>query len=212
MKPLDCDAVFDVLTRGPFPTGDAIDAPVESHLTCCHECRQLAEALRPAIELLHEAIEPEESRDLPGYHGALTATSRGGLAQMVADAIDAERPARAVDVSPAKPGRWRRLLNRRPTQLEAFLASVVVGALFVLSLAGMGNIEPAKKAQASAFAPTQDGLANLVGLELRPTCFDNIGEAAAVHCCTECHAAQGKTPLAKRAIAVVAVSCRNCHP
>ena len=64
---MNCDQVFDILTRGPFPTGTPCDAGVEAHLDACGECRRLAEALRPALELFQEAIGPEESRDLPGY-------------------------------------------------------------------------------------------------------------------------------------------------
>ena len=58
---LNCDQVFDVLTRGPFPTGEPEDDAVERHLRACHECRRLAEALRPAVALLHEAIETDEA-------------------------------------------------------------------------------------------------------------------------------------------------------
>lgn len=72
---MNCDQVFDILTRGPFPTGGASDADVETHLSGCDECRQLAEALRPALELFQEAVGPEESRDLPGYWCAV-ATDR----------------------------------------------------------------------------------------------------------------------------------------
>jgi hypothetical protein len=68
---LNCDQVFDVLTRGPFPTGDPEDDAVERHLRACHECRQLAEALRPAVALLHEAIGTDEATALPEYQGAL---------------------------------------------------------------------------------------------------------------------------------------------
>ncbi len=68
---LNCDQVFDVLTRGPFPTGEPEDDAVERHLRACHECRQLAEALRPAVALLHEAIGTDEATALPEYQGAL---------------------------------------------------------------------------------------------------------------------------------------------
>ncbi|RCS40653.1 hypothetical protein DTL42_25120 [Bremerella cremea] len=50
-----CDDVFDVLTRGPFPTGQHdTDFPVQRHLTVCHSCRELAEALRPVTAVLAE--------------------------------------------------------------------------------------------------------------------------------------------------------------
>jgi hypothetical protein len=68
-----CDQVFERLTRGPFPGGSmsdsAEDARVERHLACCHDCRRLAEALRPAVELFHEAL--DQTDDLPRYAGSL---------------------------------------------------------------------------------------------------------------------------------------------
>ncbi len=66
---IQCDEVFDILTRGPFPTGAPSDGIVELHLAHCESCRQLAEALRPALELFQEAVTPEESRTLPSYWG-----------------------------------------------------------------------------------------------------------------------------------------------
>lgn len=67
---ISCDEVFDVLTRGPFPTGRPSDGVVEAHLGHCADCQRLAEALRPAVELF-EAVAPEESRTLPSYGGRL---------------------------------------------------------------------------------------------------------------------------------------------
>ena len=66
---MDCDQVFMILTRGPFPTGEPWDEQVEAHLETCTDCWRLAEALRPALEVFQEAIPPAESRDLPGYWG-----------------------------------------------------------------------------------------------------------------------------------------------
>jgi hypothetical protein len=66
---MDCEQVFTILTRGPFPTGEPWDEQVESHLETCAECWRLAEALRPALEVFQEAVPPAESRDLPGYWG-----------------------------------------------------------------------------------------------------------------------------------------------
>lgn len=69
IRTVDCDQVFDVLTRGPFPSGDSDDADVELHVRCCHDCRQLAEALRPAVGLIHETLLADESDQLPHYLG-----------------------------------------------------------------------------------------------------------------------------------------------
>lgn len=69
---MDCDQVFMVLTRGPFPSGAADDALVQMHLEQCPSCWRFAEALRPASDLFQEAIPPAESRTLPGYWGDCT--------------------------------------------------------------------------------------------------------------------------------------------
>lgn len=66
---MNCDEVFTILTRGPFPTGEIWDEEVEAHLETCTDCWRLAEALRPALEVFQEAVPPAESRDLPGYWG-----------------------------------------------------------------------------------------------------------------------------------------------
>jgi len=66
---MDCDQVFMILTRGPFPTGESWDEEVEAHLETCADCWRLAEALRPALEVFQEAVPPAEGRDLPGYWG-----------------------------------------------------------------------------------------------------------------------------------------------
>lgn len=89
---IHCDEVFDILTRGPFPTGAASDGIVESHLGHCDECRRLAEALRPAIELLQEAITDDEGRDLPRYWGALAEPRAEGPGKSIATQT---RPTRA---------------------------------------------------------------------------------------------------------------------
>jgi phage gp46-like protein len=66
---MDCNQVFMILTRGPFPTGELWDEDVETHLETCADCWRLAEALRPALEVFQEAVPPAESRELPGYWG-----------------------------------------------------------------------------------------------------------------------------------------------
>lgn len=79
---MDCDQVFMILTRGPFPTGEAWDEEVESHLETCSDCWRLAEALRPALEVFQEAVPPAEGRDLPGYWGDARPSS-AAVAQLV---------------------------------------------------------------------------------------------------------------------------------
>ncbi len=75
---MDCDQVFMILTRGPFPTGEAWDEQVETHLESCADCWRLAEALRPALEVFQEAVPSAESRELPGYWGDARPMSEAG--------------------------------------------------------------------------------------------------------------------------------------
>ena len=95
---MDCDQVFMILTRGPFPTGNPWDEEVESHLEVCADCWQLAEALRPAVEVFQEAVPPAEGRDLPGYWGDARPLALGTTQQAttrVALAGDARHVAQA---------------------------------------------------------------------------------------------------------------------
>ncbi|MEW4563632.1 hypothetical protein AB1K70_13955 [Bremerella sp. JC770] len=65
-----CDDVFEVLTRAPFPTGEhETDLPIQRHLTVCHSCRELAEALRPATDMLAtgQVDTAEEESSLPVF-------------------------------------------------------------------------------------------------------------------------------------------------
>lgn len=108
---IHCDEVFDILTRGPFPTGAASDCIVESHLAQCDDCRRLAEALRPAIELLQEAITPDEGRDLPRYWGNLAEPQTAGAAKATATKTRRQRrfghrPAASPAVLPARTASW----------------------------------------------------------------------------------------------------------
>src|SRR5215218_3324284 len=73
---LSCDQVFETLTRGPFPTGGPDDDGVETHLAGCHDCRCLAEALRPAATLFHESLSATEQESLPAYDGLLARLAR----------------------------------------------------------------------------------------------------------------------------------------
>jgi len=91
---MDCDRVFMILTRGPFPTGEPWDEEVEAHLETCRDCWRLADALRPALEVFQEAIPAAESRDLPGYWG----DARPASAVMAELTAGAGRTALAADV------------------------------------------------------------------------------------------------------------------
>lgn len=127
---MDCDAVFMVLTSGPFPTGTAVDSRVESHLAVCFSCHCLAEALRPAADLTTEAIDPEESRLLPGYWVDSDHGTRGVLT------TQRKRPPLVSirvrpSVAPAQ-------TSRHKANLVRFVIAMAVGAAAALLLYAAG--------------------------------------------------------------------------
>ncbi len=119
---MDCDQVFMILTRGPFPTGEAWDEQVEAHLESCTDCWRLAEALRPALEVFQEAVPPAESRELPGYWGDARPAGRrsqpdhAGTAYSASDSGHrpwrAAAPAAVSQLPPRAAG--ERILDRYP--------------------------------------------------------------------------------------------------
>jgi hypothetical protein len=222
---LSCDQVFEVLTRGPFPSGDASDEAVEGHLRACHECRRMAEALRPAVALMHEAIGSDQARELPAYQGALPAIER----------LDAEPAGRG------KPRGRQQTLDcaKVVNALRLLAASVLVAALGLLlySLAmAPGSREPMSgydggmpKRDFAAILPDEQGLITLASLKLPAACLPVAyqplsaehaaalvaamadGRLDALHCCTECHAAGKPQPKSMTLVATTQQNCQACH-
>jgi hypothetical protein len=134
---MDCDHVFMILTRGPFPTGEPWDEDVETHLECCSDCWRLAEALRPALEVFQEAVPPSEGRDLPGYWGDARPTS-AAVAQLVRGATTT---ALATEVERVRP-EYRSYIPRSISsefsgdiaRAMAIAATMTVAALALFSL------------------------------------------------------------------------------
>jgi hypothetical protein len=224
---LSCDQVFDVLTRGPFPTGSPDDEGVEHHLRACHDCRQLAEALRPAVSLLHESVAADEALDLPEYQGSLPQVAPWKLrAAQVASAHRA--PAR-----PQPADRFAQSVNA----LRLLAASVLVAALSLLAYGVTMSSRtdgPLLAARHSAVhlpdgLPDEPGLIRLATLRLPVACFPEqhqlladddasqlaaalaSGSLEALRCCTECHRAGAAQPQRGQIAAVALESCRACH-
>jgi hypothetical protein len=135
---MDCDQVFMILTRGPFPTGEAWDEEVEAHLETCADCWRLADALRPALEVFQEAVPPAEGRDLPGYWGDARPASPGvaNLSNTVARTALASsvrqisRPYRSYKRSPLADELSGEVL--RAVVLTSTVTAAVVGLLLLL--------------------------------------------------------------------------------
>jgi hypothetical protein len=131
---MDCEQVFMILTRGPFPTGEAWDEQVETHLESCAECWRLAEALRPALEVFQEAVPPAESRELPGYWGDARPAS-AVVAELASGAISTALAPGVRRISRPIPADQRNAANREFSVdvLRAIaLAATMTAAVFSL--------------------------------------------------------------------------------
>jgi hypothetical protein len=130
---MDCDQVFMILTRGPFPTGEPWDEDVESHLEYCADCWRLAEALRPALEVFQEAVPPSEGRDLPGYWGDARPASTV-VAQLVRGST---RTALIAEAEPVRPAYRIYLPQPLSSELSAdvFRAMAIAATMTVAVLA-----------------------------------------------------------------------------
>jgi hypothetical protein len=231
---LNCDQVFDVLTRGPFPTGDASDAAVEHHLRACHDCRTLAEALQPAVELLHETIAPAEATGLPEYQGVLARLDRS-VATAEFAGRDLARPAplsrkgvaeaRLPTLTPAQ------VQTARPSSLATyarFTAALVL--LVALGSLTWGVLTTAQSPSAhrgrTPVRLDREGLVTLAALDLRSACFPrellpqpgSASSAAppainqeALRCCTECHNTANPARAVLGSVVTFQRSCSACH-
>jgi hypothetical protein len=135
---MDCDQVFMILTRGPFPTGEPTDEQVEAHLEACGDCWRLAEALRPALEVFQEAVPAIESRELPGYWGDarpahVSVSGRTSTAARRAPAKLAPKPL-AVHHIPqdAHPGSYWRADVLPAVAVASAVTALVIGLVLLL--------------------------------------------------------------------------------
>lgn len=237
---MNCDQVFDVLTRGPFPTGAASDVNVEEHLAGCADCQRLARALQPALELIQESVSVEEGRDLPGYWGEIADVPAprglgGTLAQI------AQSPASITQH--VKRGGWLKL-HPAYRMTAAIVLGMALGAAFYSTeishqtadraghqkpLAAIDQGDYSSESRGSSTANrehrAQLGLVGLAsacfGIRWTPESGDLDGDQALVRlaegadydqvrCCTHCHRSDSKEAPAE-ATAAVARTCHICH-
>lgn len=184
---LNCDQVFEVLTRGPFPSGDPQDEAVERHLRACHECRQLAEALRPAVAMMHEAVSSDEAEQLPEYQGSLPWQRRSTRRKTPVARLAGPQKAKAP------PQRCVPTLKRGEPRPPQMLSAIrLVAASLILAALGLifgnnllapavvprnSNQQPVAATPAVVHAPgsvsgvpTAQGLLTLASLKLPNTC------------------------------------------
>jgi hypothetical protein len=238
---MNCDLVFEILTRGPFPSGEPTDASVELHLARCHDCRRLAEALRPAVELFHETLSAEEEAgSLPGYYGALTEAEEPNSIRVVAAAPRRNLP--ALHEPPAPRRSRRRFAWEHAGQVAG---AMLLGAAMCLALAVAAVQMPplggpfsqpsyagARSPVLAAPSPRDPIRATLASLRLPLSCTTAMDEATLAAasdpeegpvltarqsasnllCCTQCHAAgQSRRPGVSAVAVLQREACSTCH-
>ena len=227
---MNCDQVFEILTRGPFPTGTACDTPVEVHLSVCPQCHRLAEALRPALELFQEAIGPEESRDLPGYWRDV-AVERSQPVVSYASQIEPRRVPRRA---------WtQQKLGKSLSAVAAWRAVAILTlglsvGLLVSSRVTLDGVSLPKSETSAVVPPLPAAGAPALTVSERRDLLESPADCSrdrlnmvprysqrgdvilaqvdlgASDCCSECHNSQSRT--APRAATVeVAKRCQFCH-
>jgi hypothetical protein len=167
---VNCDDVFEILTRGPFPAGCSTDEAVEQHLAACAECARLARALEPALELVHEALDPEEAADLPEYWGRL-AREPGTQLKLDREPVAAAAPAlqpRPEEIAQPAP-------VDTPAHRSSILAALAVAALLMLVVGvTIGRLtRPDVRLQAAPVPVT------ISSLPAEPLTVESLGLAAA---------------------------------
>lgn len=228
---MNCDHVFDVLTRGPFPTGAESDAAVERHLSRCMECRRLATALRPAVELFEEAIRPEESRGLPSYWGEVTEPRPEAYDATFATLEEEIAVARTTRRALQRARTARGLLPERALddcdRLLRFFGAVAVGVVLAFTFRtlsdGPGRGVPWARQQglSASGLPWQVCSAAMIvpsapagsGPTMQAAGISNLAALDADHqrCCSECHHAGSRLAGATPVPPSVARSCVACH-
>jgi hypothetical protein len=214
---MNCDLVFEILTRGPFPSGDPTDASVELHLSRCHDCRRLAEALRPAVELFHETLSAEEEAgSLPGYYGALTEAEEPNSIRVVAATPRRNRP--ALRESPAPRRARRRFAWEHAGQV---VGAMLLGAAMCLALAvaavqmpplggpfGKPSFAGARPPVLTAPSPRDPMRVTLASLRLPLSCTTAMEEATLA---TASDLPEGPVFLAPQQPASNLLCCTQCH-
>jgi mono/diheme cytochrome c family protein len=225
---MNCDDVFVILTRGPFPSGAQDDAAVEQHLQECAECHRLAEALRPNDAALRDATGEQEISALPGYWGDLV----GVPARSTTDTVDFSRPKQMPRF------RSRRQLAKN-LNVGQFAAAVALGIVLAAALRTLVTMTPRARASTEGLGGTgfssirhDRTLANAAMLvlfrdlpeecrNLKTTDSTAVAipgvvphrevDGALYQCCSTCHSANRGMKLPESTTAQIARACIACH-
>lgn len=214
---IDCDEVFDILTRGPFPSGSESDPAVEHHLRCCHDCRQLAEALRPAVAMFHECLSDDEVGSLPEYHGDAQPLANPLARRLPRDITEIRLPAEPAYALQQLARDRRPEVERRALLVQGFVAIMLSAAVILLAVSFGSSIRGLRhphlgtpggwETSDTSALSSQERARLLLALKLPAACWlgtdlQSKGAGSFEHqlalaldeyevaCCTRCHRAQ----------------------
>jgi hypothetical protein len=233
---MNCDDVFVILTRGPFPSGSPDDHRVEAHLLHCADCQRLAEALRPNDSTRQESMGLDDGNALPGYWGESPGAS-SDMAISLSSAAEERQLQRAIRRPLRAPPPVARNLN-----VWQFAAAVTLGIFVAATLRTLfpGNsmrtrftIPPMTSDSSGEIHRSAGGvgerelLLNLPAVCRRgdlaelPKTIDPISLAddrgpetpppIGARCCTSCHHSGSETKLSSVAKVRLEHSCVECH-
>lgn len=213
---VSCDRVFEALTAMPFPAGGDDDARIEDHLRACHDCRRLAEALRPAVNILHESLRDDDSNlksinRLPSFNGFSDD-------ERAIESIMAEVHASENDQSDFhRPG----CQTKEIWTANKLIAWTSLAAAAVIAFVASQNFAGGSP---SSFSNDSERFGYLTNCGVPTACLVNAGwnlEPTSGHsdgvdksCCTKCHNAAPKVCIfdtPNESVPLLAKSCRACH-
>lgn len=189
----NCDETFDRLTAGRLDGNDETTRAIRAHLRECDSCRGIADALRPALHLIHEALPQEERDGLPTY------VPDDDVAERIMQHV---RSASRSDHQASKGVGFRG--SKSVWSIVAFAAAVLAISWF----------------QTSAVEPTAEQVPAITKADLASACFalsrpdaSDVSSVPqrAIDCCTKCHVATSDLRISKAGMRKVAIACQQCH-
>lgn len=187
---MNCDDAFDLLTCTDLTAGSNEHVALEAHLAVCPECRRLAVALRPAVDLMLEAWDD----DLPASE------------QAPAPWVEAQHqpPKQRPAVLPGLA--WTGSVGLS----SAVLLGVIVGIVAMAPAMRSAPVAPSRRVL------LQSEMAELSLLGISDACLVRTVAAAKssatveAQCCTGCHA-DGREQAPQVAVDTLTASCHVCH-
>jgi hypothetical protein len=207
-REMTCDQSFECLSSPRATSGAAADQ-LARHLAVCDDCRRLALALGPAVDLLRDDAGRLALVDSPGHAAPAQLAAR--LKEPPRIEQVGEKGAAIPSTPPSTSPHGVASLVLRP---GSFIAALAAGVLLTALFFGAPPGDPSTSGP-GASAPER--LVNSLGMVA--ACFDHQGSPARadVACCTRCHAAgesavvRAGSAAAQSALPSLLASCQVCH-